>query len=152
MRFFLKSKSSVARTTQGSVAIEFAILAPVFFLLLMGLMEIGIVLFIHASMEMAMSAGARLSTGSQFGQVSRETYIINQIMSLTGGVLNPGRLAFTTTTLPTSAGTLTNPLAGAVVVYRVNYPWHITTPIVGRLIGNAQGNINISAVSMTRNL
>jgi Flp pilus assembly protein TadG len=44
----------------GAVSIEFALIAPVFFLLLMGIMEVGVIFYAQNSLEFATQEAARL--------------------------------------------------------------------------------------------
>src|SRR5690242_12569352 len=46
--------------SKGSAAIEFAMVAPVFFLLLMGTIEAGIIFFAQSSLQNALNDAARL--------------------------------------------------------------------------------------------
>jgi Flp pilus assembly protein TadG len=70
----------------GATAIEFALIAPVFFLLFMGLFEIGLVMFYTTAIENATSFGARIGK-VDFSQEDRDTYIKSQIRAQLNGVL-----------------------------------------------------------------
>ncbi len=86
MRKFLKQ-------TEGATIIEFAVIAPVLFLMLMGILEMGLILFTTSAMEGATNVGSRIGkTGFTTGGLSRENYIRAQIQKLTGGFLNPALL------------------------------------------------------------
>jgi Flp pilus assembly pilin Flp len=40
--------------------------------------------------------------------------------------------------------------AGNIVVYKISYPWHVMTPLIGNVIGN-DGVINLMAYSVVKN-
>lgn len=83
MRPFLKNNN-------GSTIIEFAVVAPALFLLLTGIIEIGLILFTNSAMEGATNVGARIgTTGFTTGGLTREDYIRSEIQRMTGGFLNP---------------------------------------------------------------
>lgn len=84
---FIKDRS-------GATIIEFAIVAPMLFLLLAGIIEIGLILFTFAAMEGATNIGSRTGkTGFSQGSASRESFIRNEIQRLTGGFLDPSKLS-----------------------------------------------------------
>lgn len=86
MRHFLKNN-------QGTTIIEFAVIAPLLFLLLAGIMELGLIMFTNSALEGATNIGSRIGkTGFTTGGQSRENYIRNEIRRLTGGFLNPAQL------------------------------------------------------------
>ena len=65
---FLKSLRLFRRHTRASAAIEFAFIAPVFFTLLLGIMETGIVYYAQNTLEYATQvAGRQIRTGSAQG-------------------------------------------------------------------------------------
>jgi Flp pilus assembly protein TadG len=76
-----------ARATRGSSAIEFALIAPIFFLLLAGMIDFGRLFFVQLTMQDALRQAARFaSTGQHLGGTdplgnpyTRETSI-NQII------------------------------------------------------------------------
>lgn len=75
----------------GATAIEFAIIAPVFFMLLMGIIEIGLIMFAQTVLSGSLAHGARIGkTGYTEGE--RAAYIRSEILRLSGGVLDPGQL------------------------------------------------------------
>ena len=84
MRYFIKN-------THGNTIIEFAVIAPILFLMLSGIIELGLILFTTSAMEGATNVGSRIGK-TNFYTGTREDYIRNQIISLTGGFLNTSSL------------------------------------------------------------
>ena len=62
------TEPSRARATRGSSAIEFALIAPIFFLLLAGMIDFGRLFFVQMTMQDALRQSARFaSTGQHLG-------------------------------------------------------------------------------------
>ncbi|NBO18658.1 MAG: pilus assembly protein [Proteobacteria bacterium] len=81
------------RQQEGATIIEFAVVAPVLFLMLAGIIELGLILFTTSALEGATNVGARIGkTGFTSGGLSREDYIRSEIVRLTGGFLNTSQL------------------------------------------------------------
>ncbi len=150
------SPLKLARCNEGVTAIEFALLSPVLLLLTMGIIEFAIIMFVSVVLESATDVTARLgSTGYVPTGTSQAQEIINNVNSMTAGLLNPSNLTITTTSYANfnnigQSGQSTTGLGspGDVVVYTVSYPWTIMTPIVSSVIGNS---IMLSASTVVRN-
>ncbi len=78
---------------RGVTSIEFAFIAPVVVLMVMGVIEFSLILFTTAVMESATSHTARLGkTGYTEGGSSRSDQIVANIKSLTAGLLDPDNI------------------------------------------------------------
>jgi Flp pilus assembly protein TadG len=86
MRNFVKN-------TGGNTIIEFAVVAPMLFLILSGIIELGLILFTTSAMEGATNVGSRIGKTGYTQGGSREDYIRTQITKLTGGFLNSSSLS-----------------------------------------------------------
>ncbi|MDE3060592.1 MAG: pilus assembly protein [Pseudomonadota bacterium] len=125
---------------KGAAAIEMAIAAPVLFLLLMGIVEIGLMLFASCVVEGATAIGARIDNVSAIpGGLSRDAYIRSQIGQLSSGFLQPALPSITA-----------QPMGNSVTLYRVTYPWAVTTPMIRQIFGDANGNFDITAAAAVR--
>jgi Flp pilus assembly protein TadG len=74
-------KSFLRRDTRGSAAIEFAMVAPVFFLLLMGTIEAGIIFFAQSALQNAVNDAARLVRTGQSACYSLDSNNLCQTMT-----------------------------------------------------------------------
>ncbi len=75
----------------GAAAVEFALIAPVFFLLMMAIVEVGLIMFAESMLEGALAHGARISkTGFTIGE--RQAYIKSEVVKLSGAILDPDQL------------------------------------------------------------
>jgi len=149
----------IRKNNEGAAIIEFAIVAPALFLVLVGFIELGLILFTTSVLEGATNVGARIgSTGYTTQNLDRSAYIINQINSLSGGFLNPALLqvsiasytGFSVIGNPANSTGTTGGYGGNVVVYTVTYPWTLFTPLMGNLLGTG-GVYTITAVALVRN-
>ena len=79
-------KPSLKRCHSGATALEFALIAPVLFLLLMGIIEFGLIFFTSSVLEGATSVGSRIGkTGYTVGE--RIKYLREEISRRSGGYL-----------------------------------------------------------------
>lgn len=171
------------RSQSGITSVEFAIVAPVMIILMMGIIEFSLIMFTNAVMESAATTTARYGkTGYVAAGSSRQQQIIDNINNMTAGLLDPNRIVITTTVYSnlsqvgrpeTCIIPATPPCGGTagvnyidingngqwdadmgvaglgnaddIVVYTVSYPWPVTTPSIGALIGNPY-NITVRTV------
>jgi hypothetical protein len=76
--------------SEGSAALQFALVAPALVLLLAGCFEIAVLLFVSGSLESAVLAASRYgTTGSVDGGVTREERIRQIIAERTLGLVDP---------------------------------------------------------------
>jgi Flp pilus assembly protein TadG len=146
------------RNRRGSAAVEFALVAPVFFALLFAIIETAIVFFADQVLENITQNSARyIMTGqaqaAAFTQSQFKTYVCGQIPALftCGNVYVDVRSfpAFTSVTLPNQidgAGNFINnmqynPGAGSdMVVVRLFYQWPLFVTGLGYNIANISGS------------
>ncbi len=89
-------KRSLKANQDGVAMIEFAVVAPALFLILMGFIELGLIFFINTALEGATNVGSRIGkTGFTTLNTSREAYIRTQVNTFSGGFLNPALLKIT---------------------------------------------------------
>jgi len=84
--------NSITRNGDGVSVIEFAIIAPVLFLFLIGFIEFAMIAFTNSVLEGATSIGSRIGRTGYNGGMAREDYIRNEIQRLSGGYLDISRL------------------------------------------------------------
>jgi len=156
-----KARGMRAHGKSGSAAVEFAMIAPVLFLFLSGIIEVGVLFFAESTLQNATDDAARqVRTGQLQGTVTSAqltTLICNEMSAListttcTGnlqvdmrvtngfsaanysGVTNPDG------SLNNGAMAVQNSDACQVVLFRAFYPWTIMTPLMAPLIQNMPG-------------
>jgi len=164
-RTFLRQRNNMARLSllhrlknirrphqksiKGATAVEMALLTPVFFMLLMGTMEIMLIETAQALMENAAYNTSRLAktgytnNGQSLSQtVSQE--LVNELHSF-GTFIDTTQVTMTSTAYNSfsaigAGGTNGLGTPQHIVVYNVTYPWKIFTPLIGALIGSQDAN------------
>ena len=97
----IKRNLPFLRNNEGVTALEFALIAPVLLLLIMGIVEFSIVMFINTVLEGATIASSRYGkTGYVESGSTRQQQIIKQITDRTAGILDPALITVTTTVYP----------------------------------------------------
>jgi len=85
------------RSDDGTTAVEFSFIAPIFLALVWGTVELGIVLFTSAALEGAVREAARAGlTGYTPSGVNRETFIRNIVKDYTFGMIDMDKLSIAT--------------------------------------------------------
>ena len=93
------SRKKIWSCNDGVTAIEFAMISPVFILMMMGIIEFSMIMFTTAVMESATSNTARLGkTGYVAPGETRQEQLINNVAARTTGLLDPKNLTVTMTT------------------------------------------------------
>lgn len=147
-----------ARSRSGSAAIEFAMIAPVLFLMLCGIIECGVIYFGSSTLQNATDdAGRLVRTGQAAGWT--ESQFKTQICSEMSGLISASTCtsnlqidmrqysSFTGASYPTvtnnngSINTTALSYPGSlqacqVVLLRTFYPWNIMTPLMQTLLEN----------------
>lgn len=153
--------------TQAVTSIEYAFLAPIMFLMMLGLTELGMVAYAQTALEGATAYAARVGkTGFAKSGKTREEYIVDEVVRLTHGLLNEEKIkqgirvrkystfsdiSFVDPVCPPSTPAC-NPndfgAGGDVVLYEVTYPWQIVTPLISAFFPNPY---QIRAITAVRN-
>lgn len=160
------------RNRKGSAAVEFALVAPVFFALLFAIIETGLMFFASQILETVTQESARqIMTGqSQAANNTAASFITNVVCSQTQPVLNcsnisvdvesdPSQFSNLNTAYPVTNGNFDptklkfNPGAScSVVTVTLYYQWQMFVVGLGYNISNLNGNIRLlSATAAFRN-
>lgn len=164
---FRKTGRAAARTRRGTTATEMALLAPVFFVMLIGIIEMSLVLTAQQIMENATFNASRLAKTGFVAQGQTQAQTINQILN--NELKGYGKLLDITKVQTTSTAYNSFAASGAggggangfgqaqqIVVYTVTYPWPLFTPLIGRMIGTWNKDssawvINLNSQIVVRN-
>lgn len=147
---------------EGAAAVEFAIVFPFFFLLVMGIFELGAFLAVQTTMEVAVLQVSRFGrTGDivagQTAQQTAQSLARNYIFDL----IDPEKMKLTVTPYASFAdipsrenapndGTQDFGTAKQPVLYTLSYEWNFFTPLIGNLLGS-EGKRTIIASSIVQN-
>jgi Flp pilus assembly protein TadG len=172
-RRFIRSRGRRGASS-GSVAVEFALIAPIFFLLLFGIIETTLALFASMTLENGMKTVARLiRTGQVQGQNMSQAQFRQVLCDQIDVVLScdPARLYidvrsfanFASLAFPApinAQGNLNanlnsyqigassqNTAANSIVLVRAFYTWPMFTPLLGQFYANMQNNTRLLTAS-----
>ena len=163
-----------AKNNKAVVAIEFAIIAFPFFMLLMAIIEVGLTTFFDSTLNTALRAAARQGIAQGYDS---EAQIIQIMQDKSGGIFNSGSATFayvtysdlnnaqlatyaqdpTTLFVPSNnfASTMANKDAqqnGKIVIYALKYKWGGFTQIFSHIgAGFELVPQNIYAITVVRN-
>ncbi|HEY0266722.1 MAG TPA: TadE/TadG family type IV pilus assembly protein [Rhizomicrobium sp.] len=160
-----------ADSQKGSAALEFAMVAPVFFVLFMGIIEAGIMFFAQSVLQNAVTDAGRLVRTGQVQGVMTQAQFKTQICNETSALLKcDGNLQVDVEAFPSYSNvSYASPLnadktmnaglnnyntgtACDVVLVRAFYTWTIYTPgLTWFLVNMAGGNHLLSAAAAFRN-
>jgi Flp pilus assembly protein TadG len=156
----------------GSAALEFALIAPVFFILLMGSIEVGVMFFGQSVLQNATNDAARLIRTGQVASANMtaaqfRTAICNEISPVLACNANlqidvEAFSNFSTASYPSplTAGNTLNPNLNnfapggvcSVVLLRTFYTWNVITPLLTPFMTNMANNMHLmSATAAFRN-
>ncbi len=148
----------------GTTLVEFAIIAPLLFLLIMATLEIGYMMIAKNALEIGATAASRYgSMGGTAAGSDRATSIQELIKSKSLGFIDPSKIVIDIRaynqfsdingTDPSKFGTPTSGtsgagLAGQAVLYMVSYDYIPFTPVVAAIFGT---KVTLKAISIARN-
>lgn len=162
-----RSAGRFARADEGATAVEFALVAIPFLMLLFAIIELGLVFLVSITLESAViDAGRTIRTGQVQTAGSDanafKTAVCNRMNWLGSKCLTAlridvrtftdyatGTTSATNTTVPTTMNW--NPgVAGSIVLVRAYYTWPLITPMLNTGLQNSNGNrIIYAATSFT---
>lgn len=159
----LSFRSKHSKGERGVTAIEFALIAPLLIMLLVGITEMSLVLLANHLLENATYNASRTGKTGYVaaGQTQLETVTGVLLARLSGlaPLIDPTKITITTTSYgslsdigqPDEGTESSLGTASEVVVYTITYPWTMFTPLIGNLIGDANRVINLTSRIVVRN-
>jgi Flp pilus assembly protein TadG len=142
------------RRESGATVVEMAIIAPVFLLVLLGLIEFSLIFFATLTMQYAVREGARFAVTGQTSldaatASQRYTAIIQNIKNNSLGfydkvspVISVNGTSYATSTSYTS-GMFGK--AGDLIVLQLDCDWVVTTPFIAALYTNGKYHFKVAA-------
>lgn len=150
--------SGLLRHNRGATAIEFAILAPVLFLLIFGIIEFSLMMFVSSVIEGATvtisrqsKTGVGRSTASTPAARAAEdsNRLRDMVIDRGRGIIRNENLDIATRPRTSQSGTVGE--ASEMVIYTVSYDWEIMTPLMSTILGNDEGIFPISSTTAVVN-
>ncbi len=134
---------------RGAVAIEFVILAPVYFLMIFGIIELALVSFNASTLKSGVAAAARqVKVGK--AQCFKDKDAIDAICGASFLADCKKRVTVDRATFPLGWGSASsgssfksiNP--GDIVLLQATYEWPVITPLLQPFLGNAEGKLPLT--------
>jgi len=148
------------KARQATVATEMALIAPVFFLLLMGVTELGLIFGAQQLLENAAFNTSRLAKTGYTATGETQGQTVAQIMTTElqsyGTLINTENVTMTSSSYSSFTGAAAGGGAAGygtqqqIVVYTVTYPWKLFTPMLAAIIG-VGGIVNLTSTIVVRN-
>jgi len=146
---------------RGSVTVEMALISPIFFLMLMGITEMGLMLGAQQLLENAAFNTSRLAKTGYVANGQTQTQTVNQILTQElqsyGALITTSNVTMTETAYSSfsGAGSGTGGTSGfgsqqQIVAYKISYPWKLFTPMLSAIIGT-NGIVNLTTTIVVRN-
>ncbi len=147
----------VPRRQRGASAVEFALVAPIFFLLLFSIVDFGAMMWANLTMQHAVREGARYAVTGQTSldpQGSRYGAVLDKIRESSLGVYDMSNAKVATwvngTSQP-SGGAGMFGTAGDIVVIQITCDWPLLTPVVAAFYKSTGGKYHFSVAATMRN-
>lgn len=151
-----------AGKSKGTTAVEFALVLPLFILLILGIIDFGFYFFVQHTVQYATREGTRLAltggrlTDNKGNFLSREASIVNTIKDRASLAVDPEKLninIFQVGSDYTDPGNWNQQInagsPGAYMRVRTTYTYEFLTPLIGVFFPG--GNILVQAESTYRN-
>jgi len=158
MRKFIRS--SYNKNIKATTAVEMALIAPIFFLFLIGITEICFMLGAQQLLEHTAFGVSRLAKTGYATQGLTQSQTIDAIMKKElqsyGTFIDVNQVTLTATAysnfaaISSGQGSAGYGNAQQVVVYTITYPWKLFTPMMSAIIGK-NGFINLNSQFVVRN-
>lgn len=153
----VKAFNLLKKCSAGVASIEFAIVAPMILLIIMGTFELGIIFFMSVVLEGALDKISRMgmttySANSEAFDVDADSIVYGMIHEIGGlgrnSLFNNGTfgMAFTCTTGEIEDYSFGD--AGAITCYQARYEYRFATPFLSELIADP---FVIKAITVRRN-
>lgn len=159
----LRNLKRIKKNQEGATAIEFAVVAPVLFMLIFGIIEFGILFTTQSALEGATSSAARTyKAQARTGNAGAQTNAIHSLIAQYGrGVVKPAKLRVVAARLNSwGSGSMPNDVnsssgragsTGQIIQYRVYYDYDVLTPFLSRVIGDNRGIVALRASTVVQN-
>lgn len=153
---------ALRKDNKGATAIEFAFVAPVLFLLILGIIEFGLLFATQASLEGAASDAARKykALAQESEPVADITEIRNFIVEYSNGFIDPENLQVTAKKLESFNGGVqpSDPdapddagIVSEIIQYSISYDYELYTPFLSNLLTGDRGVLQVKAAIAVQN-
>ncbi|WUR13305.1 pilus assembly protein [[Empedobacter] haloabium] len=145
---------SVTRRQSGATVVEMAIVAPVFLLVLLALVELSLMFFTTLTMQYAVREGARYAVTGQTnldpntGSQQRYAAVIAKMKDSSLGMYDKLKPTISVNGTSYSSSDYSNGMFGApgsIIVITLDCSWTVTTPLLGRFFSDGKYKFAVAA-------
>lgn len=148
--------------TQGTTTVEAAILSVVFFIVLLGILEVAALLTIQNTLEYAVLEVSRFGrTGSTVSGQSTQQTAASLVNTYSYGLVDSSKVVLTVRPYPSFSsipprsqapvdGSQNFGTASQPVLYTLSYKWGFFTPLLGKLLSSS-GTITLKSSAVIQN-
>ncbi|WP_020204521.1 MULTISPECIES: TadE/TadG family type IV pilus assembly protein [Cupriavidus] len=144
---------------RGASAVEFALVAPVFFLVFFSIIDFSMMMFANLAMQNAVREGARFAITGQNtldpANAAQQRYqaVLARIHDASLGIYDMSNATVTTWVNGSSQASGNTMFGGAgdLVVIQVNCAWPLVTPMVAAFFSSTGGKYTFSVAATMRN-
>jgi Flp pilus assembly protein TadG len=140
------------RNENGGTMVEFAIISPLLFILLFGIIEFAVLLFDKATITNASREGARAGIVFNFDPSGPTRISDDQIRTIVSNYCASHLISFGSGSTLTTLITRTGSEEGANLTVTVNYPYRFLafSNLIALFGGSAASPLNLNAVTVMR--
>ncbi|WP_420995512.1 TadE/TadG family type IV pilus assembly protein [Cupriavidus sp. 30B13] len=144
---------------RGASAVEFALVAPVFFLVFFSIIDFSMMMFANLTMQNAVREGARFAVTGQStldpANTTQQRYqaVLAKIHDTSLGIYDMSGATVTTWVNGSTQANGSTMFGGAgdLVVIQVNCSWPLLTPMVAAFFSSTGGKYTFSVAATMRN-
>lgn len=139
---------SYPRRQSGTTLVEMAIIAPLFILVLIAIIEVSFMFFTTLTMQYAVREGARYAiTGRSDTNSTQLASVMNVIRTNSAGYLDTVCPKFSVNGTASSSSNASTLLGapGDIIVLRLDCTWKLATPIVAAVFPNGEYKFAVAA-------
>lgn len=138
------------RRQSGATVVEMAIIAPVFLLVLVALIELSLMFFATLTMQYAVREGARYAITGQAGASGQQRYlaVIAKMRDNSAGMFERTNAQITVNGKQYSSTTYNSGMfgaPGALVVVQLDCSWPVSTPLLNAFFPDGQYKFAVGA-------
>jgi len=138
------------RRERGQSMVEFALVVPIFLVIVLGIVDFGMALRAYVTIENAAREGARYGV-VDCDSTADVTEIKNKVVDMSGGLLEAADVAVDADSVSSGNQNCTSslPAAGGTITVTATHTYNMITPL-GNLVTSLSGPITLSASTTMR--
>lgn len=141
----MSNRKSFLKNSAGAALIEFALVLPLFLLLLMGIIEFGLIRYSQSALSAAVTSSISKADFKNTGKLT-PAMITSELSPVASIILSNG------SSYSIKDEVIPGVSVGGTHIYRVAYVWRIFTPFLHSFFENGAANLNVSVTYYSNRL